>query len=194
MSLSPDDNGSPSNNTRSRANRSARQQHRESLDASADPRRLRRSAPADRPVKLRDTTRRETRFSKVWPRTVCNTALCYLARPDPNPWIPSHHESGNPSHVRSVLDCLRSRQGEFSIVSRESSFEGAACPSAGNERQLEAVSHWRLAAQASAARASLRVGLHAVTCPPPAPWCAARLHDRSVLAPLGTRLRTQTRA
>ena len=31
-------------------------------------------------------------------------------------------ESGNPSHGRSVLDCLRSRQEEFSIVSPESSF------------------------------------------------------------------------
>jgi hypothetical protein len=44
MSQSPDNDGFPSNNTRSRANGSARQQHREFLDASADPRRLRRSA------------------------------------------------------------------------------------------------------------------------------------------------------
>jgi hypothetical protein len=41
------------------------------------------NALADRPVKLRDTTRRETRFSKVWLRTVCNIASCYLASPDP---------------------------------------------------------------------------------------------------------------
>jgi len=41
-------------------------------------------------------------------------------------WIPSHHESGNPSHVRSVLDCLRSRQEEFSIVSQESSQHSGA--------------------------------------------------------------------
>src|ERR1700675_632216 len=35
-------------------------------------------------------------------------------------WIIRHHESGNPSHGRSVLDCLRSRQEEFSFVSLES--------------------------------------------------------------------------
>src|SRR3990172_6074374 len=35
-------------------------------------------------------------------------------------WITRHHESGNPSHGRSVLDCLRSRQEQFRIVSPES--------------------------------------------------------------------------
>jgi hypothetical protein len=34
-------------------------------------------------------------------------------------WITRHHESGNPSHGRNVLDYLRSRQEEFSIVSLE---------------------------------------------------------------------------
>jgi len=45
-------------------------------------------------------------------------------------WITRHHESGNPSHGRSVLDYLRSRQEEFSIVSPESNFAGLPINSA----------------------------------------------------------------
>ncbi len=51
-------------------------------------------------------------------------------------WITRHHESGNPSHGRSVLDYLRSRQEEFSIVSPESSpcQRSAVYPSAAKNR------------------------------------------------------------